>query len=210
MTDVQLLVTLKGGSYVFGVASVAFSPDGTLLASGSWEGAIRLWRMPEGMLITSLTDQMSAVRGVAFSPNGRLLASGSEDGYVRLWDVANETVTRMLAGSDRATSLSFLPDGQMVARGAADGVTRIRGTEDGLVLRELWNNAGGVSSVSFSPDGQQLAVGDGERFVTSWFLANGPRASAGLSRDSMGGLGLAFSRDSGLLASGASESILLA
>ena len=69
------------------VRSVVFSPDGQLLASGSWDNTVRLWRVRDGALLRTLKGHTAWVFSVVFSPDGRLLASGSGDGTVRLWGV---------------------------------------------------------------------------------------------------------------------------
>ena len=84
----QLVRTLEGHTGWW-VTSVAFSPDGRLLASGSWNSTIiRLWDVASGQLVRTLEGHTDEVTSVAFSPDGRLLASGSGDGTVRLWGVA--------------------------------------------------------------------------------------------------------------------------
>ncbi|MCS7056150.1 MAG: hypothetical protein NZM18_08295 [Thermoflexales bacterium] len=67
--------------------SVTFSPNEQLLASVSWDKAVRLWRVSDGALLRMLKGHTKGVNSVAFSPDGRLLASGSDDRTVRLWGV---------------------------------------------------------------------------------------------------------------------------
>ena len=106
--------------------SVAFSPNGQVLASGSADTMIRLWRMSDATHLRTLEGHKDSVNSVAFSPHGYVLASGSADGTVRLWEVADGALLRELDGHGGAVvAVAFAPDGHLLACGAADGKVRL-------------------------------------------------------------------------------------
>ena len=82
-------ITTLGGRIIQGSSPVAFSPDSTTLASGSWDGAINLWDVATKQHIVTLAGHTRSVQSVAFSPDGHILASGSEDATIRLWDISD-------------------------------------------------------------------------------------------------------------------------
>ena len=165
ITDAQV-VFQHGDS----VLSVAFSPvDGTLLASGSSDGTVKLWDVEAQTDVATLEAHAIAVTSIAFSPNGSLLASGSYDGTVKLWNVNTHANIATLEGHAVwvwVTSVAFSPDGATLASGAADGRVKLWdvathqnittfGGYDAAILEE----GGWLTPVSFSPDGATLAFG---------------------------------------------------
>ena len=157
----QHIATL--GEHTDWVNSVAFSPDGITLASGSGDGTVKLWNASTRDHIATLDGHTNIVRSVAFSPDGTTLASGSIDGKVKLWNVSTKENIATLSGHHAVASVAFSPDGTTLASGGTQTVGRI----DNRVI--LWDVAtrtniatleghrSGVRSVAFSPDGTTLA-----------------------------------------------------
>jgi WD40 repeat protein len=119
-------VTLRGHANM--VLSLAFSPDGTLLASGSRDNQIILWNVPDGTTRTTLSGHANWVQSLTFSPDGALLASGSRDHTIILWDVSERDSPAQMLGealvghTGPVNSVAFSPDGTHLASAGADGI----------------------------------------------------------------------------------------
>jgi WD40 repeat protein len=130
------LQTLEGHSGW--VQSVAFSPDGQLLASSSNDKTIRVWDTVTGSLQQLFEGHSGPVWSVAFSPDGQLLASGSDDKTVRLWGTIMGALQQTLKGhSGSVQSVAFSPDGCLLASGSDDKTARIWGTATGSLKQTL-------------------------------------------------------------------------
>src|SRR6266545_6970414 len=128
------------------VFSVAFSPEGALLAAGTSSNTVRVFRVSTGAVVRTLTGHTSFVASVAFAPDGMTLASGSWDQTVRMWRVSDLRLRRILRGADPVYSVAFSRDSTILAVGAGDTV-RLWAVSTGTRLRTL--AAPFVSSVAF-------------------------------------------------------------
>jgi len=103
------------------VSSVAFSPDGRWVVSGSWDNTARVWEAQTDTEVARMTHE-SAVESVAFSPDGRWVVSGSYDGTARVWDAQTGTEVARMTHEGGVESVAFSPDGYWVASGSEDRI----------------------------------------------------------------------------------------
>ena len=195
---------------------VAFSPDGTTLASrGTWDNTVKLWDVRTRTAIATLEGHTDRVNSVTFSPDGKMLASGSDDLTVKLWDVSKKTTIATLEGHvsnnswrdrDGVNSVAFSPDGKMLASGSHDLTVKLwdvsKRTTIATLEGHVYNVNGGVNSVAFSPDGKILASGAYDRTVKLWDIATGQNIATLGHRINSYVYSVAFSPDGATLASG--------
>ena len=161
--------------------TLSFSPNGSWLALGSYDGTVRLWDSAAGAPIATLKGHSDYVMSLSFSPDGSQLASGSDDKTVRLWDGATGSPIATLKGhSHYVTSLSFSPDGSWLALGSYDMTVKLQDGATGVPITTLEGHSDSVRSLSFSPDGSGLVSGSYDETVILWDGATGaPIATLG-------------------------------
>ncbi|GAB1527962.1 hypothetical protein RhiTH_011151 [Rhizoctonia solani] len=163
---------LKG--HMAGVNSVALSPDGSMLASGSDNGTILVRDAQTGNPVYDVIKRHGGVTSVCFSPDGSMLASGSDDGTILVRDAqTGNPIYDVIKGHGEVTSVCFSPDGSMLASGSDDGTILVRDAQTGNPIYDVIKGHGGVTSVCFSPDGKHIPSGSWDRRTQMWDSGDG-------------------------------------
>jgi WD40 repeat protein/predicted Ser/Thr protein kinase len=149
--------TLKGSDATIG--AIVYSPDGKTIASGDWDGIIRLWDASSGESKQRFSVFRNNVRSVAFSPDGSTIATSNEDDQVlMLLDAASGKVKPPFIKPDSAIlSIAYSPDGKLLAGGCSNAAIKIWDAASGNLQRTLQVSGGRVIEVRFSPDGKTIA-----------------------------------------------------
>lgn len=192
----------------FIIYSIAFSPEGQLLASGGSDQTIKLWDVATGRELRTLTGHSDDVESVAFSPDGRTLASGSNDETIKLWDVVTGRELRTLTGHQGGViSISFSPDGQTIGSGSLDKTVKLWDTETGRVLHTLSGHKDLVECIAFGRNGRTLASGSFDKTIKVWDVGSGRELHEFLTSDWV--TSVAFSLDGSILGAATGHTVQL-
>jgi hypothetical protein len=131
-----ILRHLKIQGHADAVGSVAFSPDGQSIVSGSYDNTVRVWDATTGTEQHTMHGHEDEVNSIAFSPNGQLIVSGSDDCTVRVWDAITGTERHTMRGhTDCVTSVTFSPDGHSIISRSWDLTVRVWDASTGAERR---------------------------------------------------------------------------
>jgi WD40 repeat protein/DNA-binding winged helix-turn-helix (wHTH) protein len=156
------------------IPAVVFSPNGEILAAGTFDGQIRFWRVADGQPLLACEGHIGYVWSVAFSPDGRRLVSGSIDQTVCVWDSDSGQRLNTLQGhTDAVRSVALSPHGRTLASGSDDQTVRLWDVQTGRQLKTLKGHTNTVNAVAFSRDGHILASGSGDQTVRLWDVRTG-------------------------------------
>ncbi|KAB5589314.1 Vegetative incompatibility protein HET-E-1 [Ceratobasidium theobromae] len=160
-----------------GIHTVAYSPDGACVASGSWDGKICIRTVHDGKIIVGpFQGHSEAVSSIEFSPDGTRIVSGSFDYRVGVWDARDgKSVVGPLEGhTDWVMSVAFSPDGTRIVSGSGDCTIRVWSADDGTpVIGPFEGHAEGVNSVGYSPDGSCIVSGSSDATIRLWDAGTG-------------------------------------
>jgi len=198
----------------YDIYSVAFSPNGKLIATGSGgeDHAVRIWDASTRKLMGQpLSGHKLVVSSVAFSSDGAMVASGGGDNTVRLWDVSTlKPIGLPLFGhTAKVRAVAFSPDRKMIASGSEDKTIRLWNVSTGKPIGEpLLGHEDEVRSVAFSSDNTMIVSGSWDRTVRLWDVSTGKQIGEPLQGHQSGISSVAFSPDSKMVASGSSDKTL--
>ena len=204
LRDVALGIIAKFQEHLDSVKSVAFSPDGSTLASAARNGKIKLWDITTQTEVATIEDeeQWSRFDSIAFSPDGATLAfSGARHGRIKitLWDIATRT---NIATLEAGGSVVFSPDGLTLASGG--GTVKLWNVATQTNIATLEAHTETIISVAFSPDGSTLASGSADGTVRLWDIATRTNIATLEGHTQHGVVAVAFSPDGSTLASAGS------
>ncbi|HVO70244.1 MAG TPA: hypothetical protein VMT24_09370, partial [Aggregatilineaceae bacterium] len=172
VNNVQPVASLSGHSSP--VSSVACSLDGRFLASGDWNGLVKLWNASTDIEIYTFRSASNRVNSVAFSPDGTRLAAGGQDTVIRWWNLATGTEMTSLTGPTRAVNaVGFSPVGNLVAAASDDGTVYLWDATTGDLKALLSGHTSYATSLAFSPDGKTLAAGGEDDTIRLWSVPGG-------------------------------------
>ena len=159
------------------VQSVAFSPAGDRIVSGSADRTLRVWDSESGRQLVTLCGHEDAVQSVTYTPDGERIISVSRDRTVRVWNARSGAKTSVLRGhEDSVSSVASFPVGHRIVTGSADSTVRTWDVRCGPVVIVLRGHEAAVQCVAFSTSGNHIVSGDDDKIVRVWDAWSGATA----------------------------------
>lgn len=205
--EIRELSTLTDSKGSF--CNIAMSSDGRMLARGC-ENGIKLWELPSGQALSTLTGSTSSVKCTAISPDDQTFIGGSDDGTIRLWKLPSKQKPLTLTGHmGNVRCVTFSPDGTFFASGSGDSTIKLWEASSGKELHTFSGHRSGVRSIAISPDGTILASGSLDRSVRLWELSSGRTLCTFISHVRCSFSSIAFGPDGHTLAGATGRAIKL-
>ncbi|KAG8776686.1 hypothetical protein FRC12_000784 [Ceratobasidium sp. 428] len=194
------------------VNSVAYSPDGAHVVSGSSDNTIRIWDAHTGQPIGQpLQGHTHWVRSVAYSPDGAHIVSGSSDNTIRIWDAhTGQPIGQPLRGhTDSVRSVAYSPDGSRIVSGSDDNTICIWDAYTGQPIGQpLRGHTDSVRSVAYSPDGAHVVSGSSDKTIRIWDTHTGQPIGQPLRGHTHWVRSVAYSPDGAHVVSGSDDNTI--
>jgi WD40 repeat protein len=153
---------------------VAFSPDGSVLAVGSDQGRLRMWRVASGRILADVQAHSARINAVQFSPDGQTVLTASADGRAAIWRLDGGQLV-VLAHRGAIYDASFSPDGGRALTASADRTAVVWDAHLGTALVTLAGHAASVGNAMFSPDGRVIVTVSDDATAQLWDAQSGRR-----------------------------------
>ena len=164
---VRLRHVLRGHGASIG--RLAWSPDGSYLASASTDKTVRVWDVATGEVLHVFEGHTEWVCTVCFDPTGTRLVSGSYDRLCKVWDIGTGALLQTVGGhDDRIFSVAWSPSADVLATGSADNNIRLWDTRTWTLLAAHRGHYAGINDLGFSPDGDRLLTGSYDQWTRMW------------------------------------------
>jgi WD40 repeat protein len=171
----QVIQTIETGSSAY---QIAYSPDGTKLAVGSYDAPVKIWDIASGSALQTLEGNQNGNTGLAYSPEGIILGTGTYDneGPITLWDAASGQELRTLCSSS-GYFFAFSPDWSILATVNRLKTIKLWDVTSGEELRTLSGHTDDIYGITFSRDGSRLASWSADMVIKIWEVATGNEQS---------------------------------
>ncbi len=202
----EKIKTLRG--YPGDILSIAFSPDGLLMAVGTSEQSVVIWDVTNWQIIKNLVENDDDVRALAFSRNGKYLASGHNHDKVHVWDTSTWKKITSIRASKTVNSLSFDGVSSVLAIARDDDKILLWDIKKDESYKKLKGHSGDVKAIDYSPDGLRLASGSRDNSAIIWDAISGDKIKV-LNGHSNNVEAISYSPDGKYLVSGSNDNSII-
>lgn len=180
--DGKLLRTLQGHTDI--VTSVAISPDGKYIVSGSGkrDGTIKVWKLINSNLINTIKGHSLLISSTAITPDGKYIVSGGWDNKIKIWELESGSLVKEFEEHEGnlnkekegfVNSVAISPDGKYIVSGSGDNTIKVWRLEDGSWVRTLNGHEGPILSVAISHGGKYIVSGSSDGTIRIWRMNDG-------------------------------------
>lgn len=155
------------------IASIKFTPNGTAIASASWDKTIKLLSVKSSRAITVFKGHKDWVYNIDLSSDGKLMSSTGSDKTIKIWSLNNGNLLKTITTQDNDTCLNFSPDNRTLVTAGHAKIVKLYSIPDGKILKKFAGHKDRVTSVSFSPNGKLLASSSTDKTVKLWNINDG-------------------------------------